>query len=74
MKQRNTKDIITRLEKISKMDSIKMSYILSHLEEINKKYNLNISPNEARLLKESKNMSIKNMRNPFDISASMRPK
>jgi len=74
MKQRNTKVIMESLKSISKMDSIKMSYILSHLEEINKKYNLNITSIESKLLLESKNIIIKNMRNPFDISSSLRPK
>lgn len=74
MKERQPKEIMEKLKKISKIDSIKMSYILSHLEEINKKYNLKITLEESRKLLSSNSVNTRLTRNPFDISATMRPK
>lgn len=74
MKVREPKTIIELLKIISRKDSLKMSYILSNIEMINKKYNLRISKNESKLLLEHKSMIIKDMRTPFDISAGMKPK
>lgn len=74
MKNRKVNTLMETLKKISKADSIKMSYIFSHLEEINKKYSLNLSYSEKKALLDSRNMTVRNMRNPFDISGSMRPR
>ncbi len=74
MEFRNNSILLEKIKKLQKKENMKMSYIMNNLDQVNEIHSIGLTKEEKDRLQSKHRSSISNLRSPFDISRTMRPK